>query len=72
MTNLAGETIVSEYICPTIFYYVRTLDRCYECTAFRARSATVIGVCNRLADCEGIDGRQPHNLSALLLLAAPT
>jgi hypothetical protein len=29
-------------------------------------------VCNPSAHCEGISGRQPHNLSTLLLLAAPT
>jgi hypothetical protein len=29
-------------------------------------------VCNRSAHCEGINGRQPHNLSTILLLAAPT
>jgi hypothetical protein len=29
-------------------------------------------VCNRSAHCEGINGRQPHDLSTLLLLAAPT
>jgi hypothetical protein len=29
-------------------------------------------VCNRSAHREGINGRQPHNLCTLLLLAAPT
>jgi hypothetical protein len=33
---------------------------------------TSIEVLNRLANCEGINGRQPHNLSTLLLLVAPT
>jgi hypothetical protein len=32
--------------------------------------ATGIEVCNRSAHCEGINGRQPHNLSTFLLLAA--
>jgi hypothetical protein len=29
-------------------------------------------VCNRSAHCEVINGRQPHNLSTSLLIAAPT
>jgi hypothetical protein len=29
-------------------------------------------VCNRSAHCEGINGRQPHNPSTLVLLVAPT
>jgi hypothetical protein len=31
-----------------------------------------IEVCNRSAHSEGINGRQPYNLSTFLLLAAPT
>jgi hypothetical protein len=58
--------------CPTIFYCVRALDRCYQYTALRARSASSTEVCNRSAHCDGINGRQPHNLSTLHLLAAPT
>jgi hypothetical protein len=56
-------------ICPNIFYYIRALVRCYQYTD---RSATIIEVCNRSAHCEGINGRQPHNLSTLILLAEPT
>jgi hypothetical protein len=59
-------------ICPTIFYYVRALDRCYKYTSLRARSATGIEVCNRSAHCEGINGRQPYNLCTFLLLEART
>jgi hypothetical protein len=36
------------------------------------KSATGIEVFNRSAHCEGINGRQPHNLITFLLLAAPT
>jgi hypothetical protein len=64
--------LVSPNICPTIFYHVRALDRCYQYTALRAGSATSIEVCNRSAHSEGINGCQPHNLITLLLLAAPT
>jgi hypothetical protein len=37
-----------------------------------ARRATGIEVCNRSARCEGTNGRQPHKISTLLLLAAAT
>jgi hypothetical protein len=33
---------------------------------------TSMEVCNRSAHCKGLNGCQPHNLSTLLLLAAPT
>jgi hypothetical protein len=63
---------MSEYLSEYLLLYVRALDRCYQHTALWARRATSIEVCNRSAHCEGINGRQPHDLSTLLLLAAPT
>jgi hypothetical protein len=70
--NSEEDSGVSEYLSEYILLCQSACFRCYQYTALWARSATGIEVCNRSAHCGGINGCQPHNLSTLLLFAAPT